>query len=151
MTRLSDNAALNYLNTKLNTGLPSFMVKKTVTFNATTGTIDTHDLFNVTGAVVCSVFGVCKTDLVGASATIEVGIDGVTNGLIANTTATDIDIKELWRSNTPIKILELNSTNFPLKVITDDIVYKIQTAAITAGAIDFYCLYSPLTDDGLVE
>jgi hypothetical protein len=150
--RSSDNAALNYMASKLNTGLPARVIKKTVTFAAaTTGTVATHDLFTITGVSACIVLGVCKTDLVGATATIEVGIPGSTDGLIATTDAPDIDENELWRNNTPVKILALNSTNFPINVISEKIVYKIATAAISAGVIDFYCMYTPISMDAKIE
>ena len=152
MTRLSDNAALNFLINSLNTGLPAKVVKKRVTFSTlTTGAVDTHDLFTVSGAIACTVIGVCRTDLAGAGATIEVGIVGTTAGIIAETAGTNIDEDEIWISNAPAKIFTLNNTNFPVRAVSADIKYTIKTAAVSGGVIDFYCLYSAITEDGAVQ
>ena len=77
------------------TGL-DLVANKAITYvAATTGKQGTANLFTVTGTVALRIFAVCSTDLAGAGATIEVGVAGSTAGLIAQTTATDIDEDEI--------------------------------------------------------
>ena len=86
------------------------------------------------------VFAVCDTDLAGATATLEVGTANNTAALIAQTTGTDIDNGDIWVDATPaLEVQGLGSTY----VVNDgaDIVLTIATAAVSAGALDFYCLY----------
>lgn len=72
------------------------IASKSITYaELTTGATGATNLFTITGTVALQIFGVCSVDLVGASATIEVGIAGVTAGLIAQTTGTDIDKDEI--------------------------------------------------------
>lgn len=112
------------------------------------GTGNPATLFEVTGVVAVQIFGVCTTLLAGASATLEVGVANNTAALIAQSTATDIDAGEIWRDTTPAVGAE--ALNDPLVVI-DDIIETVGTANITAGAITYYCLWFPISDDGLVE
>ena len=65
------------------------------------GTLDPLTLFTVTGDVLVGIYGVCTTLLAGATATLSVGVAGNTAGLIALTTATDIDANEIWLDTTP--------------------------------------------------
>ena len=115
------------------------------------GTGDPFDIFTVTGDVLVKVFGVCTTNLAGASATVEVGTSGDTAAIIAQTTATDVDSGEIWHDASPDSTVEASS------VITEnivangaDIVGTVGTANITAGVIRFNCLWKPLSRDGKV-
>lgn len=105
-------------------------------------------MFAVTGTVLAQVFGVCQTDMnsLGA-ATIEVGISGNTAALIAQTTATDLDQYETWQDATPEAnpgAVNLTGRTF---VLTNgaDVILTIATADLTAGVIDLYCLWTPLS------
>lgn len=111
------------------------------------GTGNPTTLFEVTGAVLAVIFGVCSVDLTGASATLAVGVANNTAALIAQTTATDIDAGEIWRDATPAVGAE--TLNDPL-VVVDDIIETVGTANITAGAIRYYCLWQPISADGNV-
>ena len=118
-----------------------------VTFAAaTTGSVAQHDLFTVTGDNLVTIFGICNTSLdSGGVATISVGSVGNVAAIIPVTTATDIDDGDIWVDATPgVQIEALPASS--LFVINDgqDITYDILTATITAGQIDFYCLYRPL-------
>lgn len=129
----------------------SLCLQKTVTFVAsTTGSQNTHNLFKVTGVVAMSVFGVCKTSLAGASATIKVGTAISDAAMIAQTTATNIAENEIWHDSTPDASIELTSI-LTQKIVTQNIIYTIGTAAISAGVIDFYVLWEPISPDGKVE
>lgn len=129
--------------------IDGIVVTKTITY-ASPGSGDTGatTLFTVTGDVKVTVFAVCSTDLTGDTATIEVGIAGNTAALIAQTTATSIDAAEVWTTATPATVRAVPGA-FILTNGTD-ITQTIATAAITAGKLTFYCLWTPLSDDGNV-
>lgn len=136
----------------------SLVVTKSVTFDGGTtnapgdhdGTGDPISLFTVSGGpVLMRVFGICTADLVGASATLEVGTALSTAGLIAQTTATNIDNNEIWHDSTPDASVEL-STVATQKIVNQSVIATVGTANITAGSITFYCAWFPLTNDAKV-
>lgn len=118
-------------------------------FTDDTGATGTYTLFTVTGDVLVSVFGVCQVALTsGGAATIEVGIAGNTAVLIAQTTGTDLDQYETWQDATP----EANPGDVATALgkrfaIANgaDIILTVGGAALTAGDVDFYCMWVPLT------
>lgn len=116
------------------------------------GTGDPYTLFNVTGDVLIkAVFGIVNTDLAGASATIEVGVAGNTAKLIAQSTATDLDDGDVWTdagAEAGVDVL----ASAALFAINDgaDIIETIATANITAGQIDYYCIWAPLEENAVV-
>jgi hypothetical protein len=112
------------------------------------GTGNPATLFTVTGDVLVRIFAVCSVNLAGASATIEVGITGNTAGLIAQTTATDIDAGTVWIDTAPATVESLPAQ----QIMTNgtDIIQTVATANITAGALTYYCLWTPLSSDGNV-
>ncbi len=112
------------------------------------GTGNPATLFTVTGTVLVTVFGVCSEDLVGNTATVEVGITGNTAALLAQTTATDIDNGEVWIDTAPATVEALPSTY----ILTGgtDIIQTVGTANITDGTITYYCLWRPLSSGASV-
>ena len=132
-------------------GVNSFKSTTSVTFAAgTTGAVDTFSLFTVTGDVLLTIFAVCNTDLTsGGAATIEVGVAGNTAGLIAQTTATDIDDGDVWVDATPGVGVQALPGTF---IVNDgaDVIYTVGTTTITGGVLEFYCLWRPLSSDGNV-
>lgn len=138
----------------------SVIEKKSITFDGGTtnaigdhdGTGDPFDIFTVTGNVIARVWGVCTTDLAGGSATVEVGVSGNTAGIIAQTTATDIDENDIWRSATPdAGVVATSNLDENLIGNSLDVIGTVGTANITAGVIDFYCAWFPVSPDGQVE
>lgn len=136
-------------------GLPFFLNKRITFIGGTVdaigdvgGTLNPFTIFTVTGDVIVQIFGVCVTNLAGATATLEVGIPGDTAGLIQQTTAENLDARGIWIDNTP-GIVEAPPTS---KIIAQgfDIIGSVGTADITAGVVDFYCFWRPLSQDGLV-
>lgn len=124
----------------------AFKLESTWTFvAATTGAVGAHTLFTATGNCLVTVFAVCDTSLTG-SGTVEVGVAGNTAALIAQTTGTDIDDGDIWVSATPGVGVQALPGTF---ILNDgaDIILTIGTDTITAGVIDFYCLYRPLPDN----
>jgi hypothetical protein len=137
-------------------GLP-FKSKKTITFtggSANTigdndGTLDPFNIFTVTGDVAVYVGGVCKTDLAGATATLEVGVTGNTAILIPQTTATGIDVNMFWH-DASVALAEGFTPQIHVIGGGLDIIGTVGTADITGGVIDFYCFWRPLSSDGFV-
>lgn len=108
-------------------------------------------LFTVTGDVMLSIFAVCNTSLTGDTATIEVGVTGNTAALIAQTTATDIDDGDIWVDATPgVGVEALPSGSVFIVNDGADIIQTAATANITAGALEYYCLWRPLSSNGNV-
>jgi hypothetical protein len=113
------------------------------------GTGNPVTLFTVTGVVELRIFGICNTLLAGATATLEVGVAGNTAALIAQTTATDIDADEVWLSATPgVKAAAFGGE--PFIVNNANIIETTGTANITAGQIDYYCIWRPISDGATV-
>jgi hypothetical protein len=130
------------------------LARRTYSFAVDTGAAGTYAMFTVTGTVLVEVFGVCQADLTtgGGAATIELGITGNTAALIAQTLATGLDQYQLWQDAAPDANpggVDLTARSY---VITNgaDINLKITTANLSAGVIDFYCLWTPLSTNGNV-
>ncbi len=131
-------------------GNQALKVEQNWTFvTATTGATGAHTLFTVTGDVLVQIFGICNTNLAGAG-TIEVGVASNTASLIAQiANAEDLDDGDNWIDATP----EVGASALPGSFIINDgadIILTIGTTAITAGQVDFYCLYRPLSTDAVI-
>lgn len=135
-------------------------VKKTITFTGGTansigdfdGSGNPFTIASVTGSVLVRVLAVCTTNLAGASATLEVGIAGDTAEIIAQSTATDIDAGEIWHDATPDSGCETSSVLAEKLIVNGaDIIGTVGTANITAGVIDFYIYWQPLSEGSTVS
>lgn len=114
------------------------------------GTSDPLTLFTVTGVVAMKLFGVCSSDLASAGGgTLEVGTALSTASLIAQTTATAIDVNEIWHDATPDASVELSSVATE-KIVTQDVIETVGTADITGGNVYYICAWYPLSPDGQV-
>lgn len=115
---------------------------------ATTGAVGATTLFTVTGVVAARVFAVVSgTDLTG-SGTLEVGIVGNTAALIAQVAATALDVGEIWNSDTPATVVTLQG--FSILATGTDIIQTIGTNTVTAGTLTYYCIWTPISEDGNV-
>lgn len=140
--------------------LDSFDVVKVTPAAFTGGTDSSHGdkdntptltLFTVTGDVEVGIFGVCTTALTGASGTAQVGVAGNTAGLIALTTATDIDGNEIWLDTTPsVGVDVTDALSFHFVVNSLNIIETVATTDIATGAIYYVCLWRPLTPGSTV-
>jgi len=123
-------------------------------FTDDAGAAGSFTIFTVTGDVELVVFGVCKDSLTsGGAATIELGVSGNTAVLIALTTATALLVNEIWQDATPtttVEAIDIEGTKRFIVSNGQDVLFKITTADLTAGDIDFYALWRPLSTDGLV-
>ncbi len=133
-------------NWKVISSNEAFLLESKWTFvNTTTGAIGSHTLFTVTDNVLVSVFGICDTNLAGAG-NFEVGVTGNTAGLIAQIVdATNLDDGDIYVDATPAVGVEALPG---MKILNDglDILLKITGTAISAGVVDFYCLWRPLNN-----
>lgn len=140
-----------------------FRVTKKVSSAFAGGTADAHGdydgdgnpytLFTVDGDVlVRGVIGIVNTDLVGANATIEVGVAGNTAKLIAQSTGTDLDDGDVWIDAGAEVGVDVLATA-ALFAINDgaDIIETIGTANLTAGQIDYYCIWAALEPNAKVS
>jgi len=113
------------------------------------GTGNPATLFNVSGTVRMRILAKCLVNLAGANATVEVGTALTTAGLIALTTATDIDANEIWHDVSPDASVEA-TTVLTEKVVSQNVIQTVKTANITAGKILYTCLWYPLSEDAEV-
>lgn len=141
------------------TGILPFLAKKRITFAGGTanaigdhdGTGDPFTVFSVTGDVLVAPFGVCKTTLVGAG-TLELGVAGATAALLAQIAdATTLAVNEFWLPDASPSLAEAHTPKVHGIGGGLDIIGTVGTANITAGVIDFYCFWMPLSDDGQVS
>ncbi len=130
-----------------------FILSSSWTFvEGTTGAVGAHTLFSVTGDVFVNLFGICKTNMgSGGTATGEVGITGNTAGIIdqvgnlQNVTADQAIMHTDQQSGSPVVRYSFEGQS---AIPEGDIILTIGSLAITAGAIDWYCLWRPISADG---
>ena len=132
--------------------------RKTITFtggSANTigdhdGTLDPFTIFTVTGDVLIDVIGICKTTLVGAG-TLEVGVTDATAAILAQIAdATTFAANEMWATDASPSLAEAYTPSFHGIGGGLDIIGTVGTANITAGVIDFYAFWRPLSADSSV-
>jgi len=137
-------------NRQVITANESFKLESKWTFAAaSTGSIAAHTVFTVTGNVLVSVFGVVNITLTSAGVpTVEMGVTGNTAVLIAQTTAKNLADGDVWVDATDTRV---GAGAVPAtQVINDgnDIIMTVATATVTAGEIDLYILWRPLSTNG---
>lgn len=131
------------LGTTIQDGSAAPLVRQSITFSNTTGTVD---VFTVTGDVILRVIPICKTNLTSAGAcNAELGVTGTVAALIAATDVTTIDADEIWHDATCDSDVELLSTTPDYIVSGGADVIMTLSAQIDAGVIAFYCHYIPLS------
>ena len=136
-------------------GLLPFRATKRITFAGETddaigdkdGALASFPIFTVTGDVQVFIFGICKTSLVGAG-TLEVGVVGNTASLLAQISdVTALDENMTYLDATPALAEGVAPVVHPIGGGLD-IKGKTTGTDITAGVIDFFCFWRPLSDDG---
>lgn len=122
-----------------------------ITFVAgTTGTVATHELFTVTGAVRVKIMAEVTVNVAGTGS-IQLGEETTTDSIIAVTTGTDLDAGELWYDATPTTAIDATSTVILDKVVNAlDIGYEVTVGTLTSGAITFHLWWIPLNSTGAV-
>jgi len=122
-------------------------------FDDDAGAVGAFTIFTVTGDVLLKVVpAVCKDSVVGGVAptsTIELGVAGNTAVFIAQIAdADDLLVNELWNDATPtttVEQLDLEGANVFVVSNGQDVIFTVGDADLTAGDIDFYCLWRPLS------
>ncbi len=121
------------------------------------GTQGAFTIFTVTGDVLLQVFGICNTQpaVAAGTPTIELGVSGDTTAYIAQiVNAVDLIANEVWLDATPTLTQEiLDPAVIPRTWIVangQDTILTIGGADLTAGDIDFYAIWRPLSANGLV-
>ncbi len=139
-------------------GVLPFMASKRITFAGGTanaigdhdGDLDPFTIFTVTGDVLVDVVAVVKTTLVGAG-TLEVGVAGATAALLAQVSdATTLAVNEVWAPDGTVSLAEAYTPSIHGIGGGLDIIGTVGSTNITAGVIDFYCFWQPLSSDGSV-
>jgi len=117
------------------------------------GTGDPYTLFTVTGDVaVKAVVGIVNVNVAGAG-TLEVGVAGNTAALIAQvadtTTLDDGDVLVDGTESVGVEAI----ANTGMFIINDgaDIIETLGSANLTAGQIDWYCIWAPLEAGAAVQ
>jgi len=114
------------------------------------GTGASQTLFTVTGEVSIILMPVCTTLLAG-SGKLEVGVTGNLAGIIAETTATDIDASDIWYAAAPadVGLIAFGTLVGPFAIANGlDILETTTTADITSGQIHYICLWRAISPDG---
>lgn len=123
-------------------------VTQTVAFDggADSGAVGTVALFTVTGSVFVYVIAICIENLTeaGATATVEVGIAGITAGLISQTNAVNIDNGEVWLDNSPAAMEVFSSIGGGFIASGADIILTVGAQNVDDGTLAFYCFWTPL-------
>lgn len=109
-------------------------------------------VFTVTGDVQLKIVGICKTALTTSDAiTVELGVSGDTAKLIAQVAdATGLTANEIWHDATPDATIEASNVWSEWIVSNGQDVILTTTGTVTDGDITFYCIWTPLSDNGLV-
>ena len=120
-------------------------------FTGDTGAVQSYTVFTVTGDVLVQCYGICDDALLGAG-TIQVGVAGGAE-LIPNTAGNTLILNEIWHDATPTttsEVVDLDTTNTAVISNGQDIQFTIGGAVLTAGDVDFYCRWLPLSVNGNV-
>jgi len=130
------------------------LAKKKVTLDgsANNGAIGTFPIFTVKGQVLLALICVSEVVPVGASGTLKVGNSGSTARYLPSLTATTLvagaseDITGLVSAGTALK-----TTPSQVALDGETIIGTVATTALTAGTLDYYAFYIPLTDGASVS
>jgi hypothetical protein len=130
-----------------------WLVRSDYDFAVDTGAQAAYTVFTVTGEVLIhAVFGICEDAFTGAGALIELGVSGNTAVFVAQTTAADLIANEIWHDATPTATVEnIDITGLSFVVANgQDIDLLISGGNVTAGKVNLYCIWSPLSATGNV-
>ena len=112
------------------------------------------DIFTVTGDVMAKVIGVCETTVTEGAATsnMSLGTEDDPAVLIPSTPSATLEAEEIWHDATPAEKAEKVDIYGETAFITNgqDIRLTIADEDISAGKINFYCFWKPLSPNGNV-
>lgn len=124
-------------------------------FTDDAGDVGTITLFNVTGDIMCMMSATVDVAVTstGNNGTVEVGVAGNTASLLVQDVAdsTAFAIGDSWTLITAADANAAQLADEPVIIGNGvDIILTIATNAMTAGDIDFYCIWRSLSNDGNV-
>ncbi len=154
-------------NRQVITGEWPFRTKRSITFLGGTtnawgddgGTLDGGALYTVTGVVYAKLIAACTTSLDSdGAATIAVGITGATTIFMPTETATQVDAGQIWVNDAANGTYIISgeeaaaADNIPEYLIDGvNIILTVAGGAnVTAGVLDFYCFWKPVSDDAAI-
>lgn len=130
--------------------------KPAITFDGTSGLgqdASVTPIFSITGSVIIDlIIAKCLTDLVGATATISLGIASIVDLFVAVDLSTDVNAGAFWLDSSPT----LNGMAIPSTVrgegfvIDEDIGLDHLVADTTGGVMEFFVYWRPLGSGLLV-
>ena len=129
------------------------LARGSITFDGTAGkgAQGTVTLFDVTGAVeVGSLLGECATSHDGATATIAFGVTGNTTMFCDPFTATNIDAGMVLSGGGNGFVSGGVASSPTAAIINADIIATVATADVTAGVLELFVWWRPLSADGNV-
>lgn len=119
------------------------------------GALAAYPLFTVYGDCLVQVFGISNVTPVGVAGTLEVGVAGNTAVLIAQETASEIVLGNVFVSDTQsVGAARLVGQPFVIAGKADGtvrtIIETVATTDLSAGQIDYYCMWIPLESNAKV-
>ena len=129
-------------------GFAANIARKTLVFDDDTVT---EAVFTVTGAVIVRIVAEVLVDVESAiGCNGSLGIAGAVNTILATTDITLLEAGEIWHDATPDSDIELLSVMKDLIIVGGADIFLTLDAQADSGSIAFYCLWTPLSADGLV-
>lgn len=129
---------------------PNYVAVAVDLASATWNTAASHEVLTVTGLVRVHLWIECTENVAGAGS-IQFGVEGATNGMIASTTGTDLDAGDLWYDASPTTSWDTDGNVVMIYDINGlDIGYEITGAALTDGTLVVHCVWEPLNATGNV-
>lgn len=124
-------------------------------FAVDTGGAAAYTVFTVTGNVLLQIFGICESTVTeGGAVSIELGVAGNTAVFIAQIAdAGDLLENEIWIDATPtttVEAVDLEGAKTFIVSNGQDVQFLIGVGGLTAGKINFYALWKPLSANGSV-
>lgn len=118
------------------------------------GTQKAYTIFTITGHVeVQGMFGIGNIAVVGAAVIMEFGISGDTAEFLPQTAGNTIIADELWYDATPTttyELIDLFAATRRWVLTGQDAILTLGTGDASAGDVNFYTLWRPLSANGLV-
>ena len=123
-------------------------LQKDLTFSNNTGTVT---LFTVTGDVIVKIIPVIVTNVTSAlTADVRLGVTGFTDAMIVDSVSTDLDARGIWVDQTPTNEIEPTDGIRDYIVVDGNDIILTLSAQVDAGALRFYCYWTPISPDGNV-
>lgn len=134
--------------------VPAPFTGSTASTRGAFATKPTFPLFTTRGEVKVIVYGVCTTDLAGATSTIEIGVAGNTALVLPQVVGTTIAANDVYVDASVGEIGGFVATSLPAATYltnSQTINETCATANMTSGNIYYVCLWIPVSADATVK